>query len=110
MSMFGFLTKIDVDLMLERLETRLKRLEEADGIDVSDLEARLERLELDRGERHLQVANTLEKVLRQLEARDRKRGESEPADAPAEPEETRSHPALRPQPVTAELARRFRRA
>jgi hypothetical protein len=71
------------------------------------LETRMERVELDNGERQLAVLSALEKVLNQLRARERKR-ERDNGDEP--PEE------LTPAPSTpggnyhtAALARRFRR-
>lgn len=81
---------------------------------VDQLETRLERLELDHAERQVAVLNTLEKVLRQLAAREGKRVRDRAAHeeqetalddggvarVPAEPR--------RPVVDTSHLSRRFR--
>ena len=100
-------------LRVERLETALEALRETELRLPGDLESRLERLELDHGERHVAVLNTMEKLMRQLGARERKRVEADetagtPEGAPASSRDGRH--AGRPQEhaSTAHLAKRFR--
>ncbi|MGH7180165.1 MAG: hypothetical protein ACREJC_22495 [Tepidisphaeraceae bacterium] len=117
--MFGF-KKHATDqarfLQVEQLSTRLKLLEDAGAQDFSPLERRIERLELDHGERHVAVLNTLEKIMRQLGARERKRvaangdeleegGTEMPPPSPI----VRPGAPQRAPSGTAHLATRFRR-
>lgn len=75
---------------IDDMETRLEALQEAlqqltttveslgDGLELPPkLEARLERLELDHSQRQIAVMSSLEKVLNQLRARERKREQAE---------------------------------
>ena len=81
---------------------------------VNQLETRLERLELDHAERQVAVLNTLEKVLRQLSAREgkrvRDRATNQTEEAPEDPADVaRVAPGPRVRSVdTSHLSRRFR--
>jgi hypothetical protein len=74
---------------------------------MNGLETRMERVELDNGERQIAVLSALEKVLNQLRARERKRERDNGEEVPdGQPEPPVSHAGNYP---SAALARRFRR-
>lgn len=109
----------DVADELNRLATRVEQLEHREAVPLGALESRLERLELDHGERHVAVLNTMEKLMRQLGARERKRerdaedgdGGQDVLSSAARPDfvdPAGSDPSRRA-PDTSHLAGRFRR-
>lgn len=72
---------------------------------LNQLETRVKRLELDNAERQVAVLSSLEKVLHQLRARDRKRERQEPVEEAIEEEVDISPPrrALRAPPTTLNI-------
>jgi len=98
------------------LESIVAELAQRDAADLSPLESRVERLELQHGERHVAVLNTLEKLNAQFRARDRERVKAARADddgegteMPTRPEIVRPGPPQRAVMRTDHLAQRFRR-
>jgi hypothetical protein len=83
---------------------------------ILSLESRVERLELQHGERHVTVLNTLEKLNRQFKARERMRDKADGEAFEDPPTPIQAHPEIvrpgRPQRDvvrTDHLAQRFRR-
>lgn len=83
---------------------------------ILSLESRVERLELQHGERHITVLNTLEKLNRQFKARERMRDKADgelddpsPTQIQARPEIVRPGAPRRDVERTDHLAQRFRR-